>query len=101
MPKGLSATLFSLTLGAGLVCCGRGGTSRTDLTPEDYAKVRVGMPVEEFKSLFEDHVVSKDQSMKVVDGKNRGVLTYSARGRSITVEFVDGRIVSRSQVGLE
>ena len=101
MPGGTWATLLFCMLGAGLVGCGKGEASRTDLTSEDYKKVRIGMPVKEFKSLFADHNISKNQSMKVENGSNRGVLTYSSGGRSITVEFVDGKVVSRSQVVLE
>ena len=80
--------------------CGE-APQRTDLTKEDYAKVQVGMQVEDFKQLFANHNISKIQSMKVDNNKNRGTMTYSAGNKSITIEFEDGRIVSKTQSGLK
>lgn len=90
-------SLFSLVLLFGLGC--GGNTTQTEITRADADKVQVGMTVADFKKLFASHNISKNQSTKVVDSKNQGTMTYSDGTRSITIEFVDGKIVKKSEQG--
>lgn len=83
-----------------LLGCGK-SEPRRELTKADFDRIQVGMPVEEVKASFRNRTVDQNQSMKVVNQKNRGTIGYSVDGRNITIEFEDGKATEKSQTGLE
>lgn len=91
---------LSILLAAALPGCGGKEPPRTTLTPEDYAKVEIGMSVDEFNACFANHNVRKKESIQGNAGRNTGIITYSDGKRSITIQFKNGRVTSRTQVGL-
>ena len=98
MPRAVIAFVV-LTLVTLPGCSGK--TTASAITRADADKVQVGMTVADFKKVFERHNISKNESTNVVNAKSQGTMTYSDGTRSVTIDFVDGKVVKESEQGFE